>query len=462
MSPCGRTLRAPRPRFAAAALIALVVAVLGCGGGDGTRRSPGHTLVYGVDGADWDRALPLMRQGKLPVFARLCRTGARRTLTSLAPPPGGPEWLSPSIWTSVATGVVPERHGILNFVAPSPDGRLQPVTSNQRRTASLWNILTARGMSVGVVGWLVTWPAERVQGYVVSSYTPFVLNAGPDPANRPLKGTLVPGVPHQVWPRELQTDLERLKVTPSSIPDSAIAEQFTGEALPAEPGEDAAKSVDGLRWSWAADRTYERAYRELAERPPGGRRPDLEMLYFGSVDVVSHRFWKYGEPATFAFGEVDRGEVAAYGPAVESSYRTMDETLGRVLAVAADSLRLLVVSDHGFRENRDPQRNSSGWHRPEGLLIANGPGIRADALLDRGSAIDVAPTVLYSLGLPVADDFDGSPELDLFTEAFRRAHPVESIASWEQEASRARDDAPVASPVDAEILERLRSLGYLD
>jgi arylsulfatase A-like enzyme len=140
----------------------------------------------------------------------------------------------------------------------------------------------------------------------------------------------------------------------------------------------------------------------------------------------------------------------------------VDEALGRILAAESDSIRLIVLSDHGFRENREAGRNSSGWHRPAGLLLANGPGVRAGALLEPGSVIDVAPTVLYSLGLPVADDFDGSPALDLFTEAFRRAHPVERIASWEPEASRARDDAPVASPVDGEILDRLRSLGYID
>ena len=445
-----------------ATIAILALAACGCGRREPAARPLGRTVVFGVDGADWDRARLLLRQGKLPVLARLARTGSVRTLASLPPSADGTEWLSPSIWTTVATGVVPERHGILNFVTPGPGGAVQPVTSNQRRTASLWNMLTARGWPVGVVGWLVTWPAERVDGYMVSSYTPFIFRWGPDPANRPIKGTFVPGVPHQVWPRELQTELESLKVAPAAIPDAAIAERFTRTALPAAPSEDAAKSIDGLRWSWAADQTYERAYQELARRPPGGRRPVLEMLYFASVDVVSHRFWKYGEPATFAFGTVDPVEVEAYGHAVESSYGTMDETLGRALAAEADSIRLIVLSDHGFRENRDARRGSSGWHRREGLLVANGPGIREGVRLPPGSVIDVAPTVLYSLGLPVADDFDGSPEADLFTEGFRRAHPVERIASWEQETAGARDDAPVASPVDDEILERLRSLGYLD
>jgi arylsulfatase A-like enzyme len=154
--------------------------------------------------------------------------------------------------------------------------------------------------------------------------------------------------------------------------------------------------------------------------------------------------------------------VAAYGQAVESAYCSMDGVLGRVLAAEPDSARLIVLSDHGFRENRDPDRASSGWHRPEGILVANGPGMRAGVALPPGSVVDVAPTVLYSLGLPVADDFDGNPALDLFTEEFRATHALTTIPSWEPETARARGEAPVASPVDDEILGRLKSLGYLD
>lgn len=449
--------RAPVAWIAAGALLA--------GGACAPRPSapepPSRTLVFGIDGADWDRAVPLVRSGKMPVLARLMRDGARRTLHSLPPDANGVERLSPTIWTSAATGVLPERHGVLNFVAPGPDGRLQPVTSNQRRTAALWNMLTARDLTVGVVGWLVTWPAEPVKGWMVSSYTPFIFTWGPDPANRPIKGTLLPGVPHQVWPPELQPALERLKVAPESVTAEDVERRFTHAAVPDAPTEDAAKSLEGMRWSWASDRTYEAAYLELSRNPPGGRRPVLDLVYFASVDVVSHRFWKYGEPSTFRFGDVDPGEVAAYGPAVESAYANVDGVLGRVLAAEADSVRLIVLSDHGFRENRMPGRPSSGWHRPEGLLLANGPGFAEGAHLPPGSVVDVAPTVLYSLGLPVADDFDGDPALDLFTAEFRSRHPVESIPSWEPSTARQREEAPVASPVDEEIMGRLKSLGYL-
>jgi hypothetical protein len=63
--------------------------------------------------------------------------------------------------------------------------------------------------------------------------------------------------------------------------------------------------------------------------------------------------------------------------------------------------------------------------------------------------------------LPVAEDMDGQPALDLFTAEFQRRHEVVEIPSYEPEVAPARATAPVQSPVDAEIIERLTTLGYL-
>jgi predicted AlkP superfamily phosphohydrolase/phosphomutase len=446
-----------------AVLLPLALLVAGCGGADDAPH-PTRLLVFGVDGADWDRALPLVRQGKMPALERLWKTGTRRTLRSLPPGPDGQERLSPTIWTTAATGMLPERHGIFHFVTRTAEG-MQPVTSNQRRSAALWNMVSARGLTVGVIGWLVTWPAEPVNGYVVSSYMPFIFKWAQDPAGRPIKGTIVSGVPDQVYPAELQGVLEDLKVAPDSIPDAELAARFTRTALPAARDEEAEKSLDGMRWSWAADATYERVYEWLAENPPVGRRPDLEMVYFASVDVVSHRFWKYMEPDTYVLGEVPSEEIAAYGQSVESAYRSLDGVLTEVLAREEEPSRVIVLSDHGFSENRRAEElqrtTSSGWHRPQGILVASGPGFRRGEMVGEGSVVDVAPTVLYALGLPVAREMDGRPALELFDEATASREP-ETIASWEPEVERFREATPVTSPVDDEILERLRTLGYLD
>jgi arylsulfatase A-like enzyme len=273
-------------------------------------------------------------------------------------------------------------------------------------------------------------------------------------------------VPDQVYPPELQPVIEDLKVAPDSVVDRELESRFTRAPLPGGADEEVEKSLDGMRWSWAADATYEAAYRWLAENPPTGRRPDLDLAYFASVDVISHRFWKYMEPDSYVLGDVPEDQIAAYGQSVESAYRSLDGVLGRVLGLEEGPVRLIVLSDHGFAENRRmgdlARTSSSGWHRPQGILVAAGPGFREGERIGEGSVVDVAPTVLYALGLPVARDMDGRPALELFREEVVRNRPVETIPSWEPEVERSREEAPVTSPVDAEILERLDALGYLD
>jgi hypothetical protein len=102
----------------------------------------------------------------------------------------------------------------------------------------------------------------------------------------------------------------------------------------------------------------------------------------------------------------------------------------------------------------------TGAHNPNtpGILIASGPMFARGASPAGLSIDDVAPTILYALGLPVARDFVGAPALDLFTPEFRRHQPVRRIDSW------GRRDATggVASSLDQELVDDLTALGYLN
>src|SRR5262249_54274266 len=104
----------------------------------------------------------LIRAGRLPTFARLRAFG--RTGVMVATPP----LVSPMLWTTMATGVEPENHGVLDFMVDLPGGRQVPVGSSQRLAPALWNLFSQNGRPVAVVGWWATWPAEHVDGTVVS------------------------------------------------------------------------------------------------------------------------------------------------------------------------------------------------------------------------------------------------------------------------------------------------------
>jgi hypothetical protein len=118
-----------------------------------------RVVLIGLDGADWTFIDPLLQRGAMPNLSRILAAGARGILD--APKP----IISPPIWTSIATGRNPEDHGILDFVAWDPTtGGTRPIGSFDRLVPAAWNMLTAVGMPIGVVGWWATWPGDGPAG----------------------------------------------------------------------------------------------------------------------------------------------------------------------------------------------------------------------------------------------------------------------------------------------------------
>src|SRR5207244_5585357 len=128
-----------------------------------------RVLVVGVDAGEWDVLGPLLNEGKIPNFARMRDQGSAGKLRSLEP-----LTKSPIIWASIATGKVPQKHGILDFFvkqrakeraregATNASEGESPATSNLWRARPIWQILGGLGRTVGVVGWWTTLPAQPV------------------------------------------------------------------------------------------------------------------------------------------------------------------------------------------------------------------------------------------------------------------------------------------------------------
>lgn len=130
----------------------------------------------------------------------------------------------------------------------------------------------------------------------------------------------------------------------------------------------------------------------------------------------------------------------------------------------------LVLRDHGFISvlNADqplkPRGSIIGVHRPEGTLIAAGPGIRSGVVLPEASILDVAPTLLHSLGLQVPEDFEGHVITDLFEPSLLEEQPVAIGPRTEPPSVYRTEAAHVGlTPDDEEqVVERLTALGYLE
>lgn len=135
------------------------------------------------------------------------------------------------------------------------------------------------------------------------------------------------------------------------------------------------------------------------------------------------------------------------------------------MQAAGKDATLVVLSDHGFElgalqedpsKTRDMRRVSEKFHREEGILYLHGPRVKKNARLDGAKLVDVVPTVLAMAGMPPARDMPGR----VLTEGLTLKVPGPRVASYEKGAAgtavAAQDDR--ANP---EIMERLRSLGYI-
>ncbi len=439
-----------------------------------TPRTPYKVLLVGIDGASFRVMDPLLQQGRLPNFARLIEHGVRAPLHSENP------MASPVLWTSIATGQTRKDHGIESFVVykdPSKPKRGTLVGSEDRRTLAVWNIASAFGLRVGFLGWWASWPAEPVNGWIVSD------RLTSDRWNVWAGGHKTTG---RTFPDALTAELAPLVVDPMAPPMDEILRMVS--LTPKEQSEMrlAERPVFGhgfsvVKFAYCSQRSIERMALHLLAKG----QPELAGVFLVANDPVSHTFWHYYEPG--AYRGVDPKAARRLGALVPHMYEHNDAFLGELLERVDENTAVLVVSDHGFEASGQlpvakpaeklftgPEAEAahmrgeiavgqSGKHHIEGVLIAAGGPIRRGAAV-KATLTDITPTILAILGLPVPRDMEGRVLGDIFDPAFFAAHPVKRIDSYEPlidrkailAAARAEGDGG-----DEEKQELLRSLGYI-
>ena len=222
----------------------------------------GRVMVLGLDGVDPDAVDLLVAEGKLPHFAALRRDGAYGRLRSSKP------LLSPILWTTIATGKPPDQHQIGHFVAVNAKtGEQLPVTSRMRKVKALWNIATAAGRSVAVVGWWATWPAEPVTGAVVSDHTcyHFLFDEG-------VRGGGERSA--SVYPPTLADRVAALVKRPGDLTPADLAPYVQVDAAAFARPFDFDDPLSHFKWALATAESY----RAIAEDLWRTDRPDLLMV----------------------------------------------------------------------------------------------------------------------------------------------------------------------------------------
>ena len=404
-------------------------------------------LVVGLDGADWKIVDPLMAAGRMPNLLRLVSHGVRANLLSITP------MLSPVIWTSIATGVEPARHGVMDFLAPSEAGVSEPVTSGARRVPAIWELLSEAGVRVGVTGWWATWPADRVNGTLVTDRVAYQLfGYSSDPRSSAGK----------TWPAEAYDLVRPLIVPADAIPWSEVESYLDGpRKQPDAFDADERQRLDEFRTLLAAGKTYLDVALALRKR----EKASFEAVYFEGTDTVSHLFMSYRPPQ---LPTVDARGFASFDSMVDRTYENADRMLGRLLE-GREGWTVIVLSDHGFasdasRPNMTDSRIGHGaaadWHRRFGLFVMSGPSVRQGIRLEEASVYDIAPTILALFHQPVPRSWPGRVLGTALTPDWLASNRVSFIAA--DPVRRASSESPPDDDRESrELREKLQSLGYL-
>ena len=250
-----------------------------------------------MDGASWEVLSPLLSQRRLPNLEKLYRAGSAGLMRSIEPTDPA------ALWTSMATGKSRGAHGIDRVIEKVP-GRyaVRPVSADRRRVPALWTIAAANGITSGVAGWPVTFPAERIGGFlVVPGYEPG------SPAER--------GFIHPEGAFGREADAQPGLVLSERAAKTAALDPALAEAMQDD--------LAILGWSLSLYRVYQ---------------PRVLLLRFRSVDLASHAHW----PRDAAEGSADSS------PAIGGAYEFLDEWMGHLLEALPEQTALLIVSDHGF------------------------------------------------------------------------------------------------------------------
>jgi predicted AlkP superfamily phosphohydrolase/phosphomutase len=116
-------------------------------------------LLIGWDAADWKIINPLMDNGEMPALKSIIENGVMGNISTLDPP------FSPILWTTIATGMYADKHGIHGFTEPLPNGSgIRPISSSTRKVKAIWNILTQNGLKTHCINWWPSHPAEPING----------------------------------------------------------------------------------------------------------------------------------------------------------------------------------------------------------------------------------------------------------------------------------------------------------
>ena len=400
--------------------------------------------LFAIDGFDPGIATRLAEAGRIPALAAALdlphtpslpsgRVVARATVQI-------DDTRDPArAWTTIATGQTADKHavrgletrrvlgldGSLAAGEPSPLARALAAATDlvrltrpsiasrdQRRVKSLWEVASGAGLRTAVVNWWATWPAPADSGTVITDRATLRLERGGE-----LDAEIAPPALYETlrarWPELRQRAAETAKTVTASEQHSLLHRSA---------------ELDTLQL-------------ELA-RLATDAQTDLVCTYLPGLDLAQHGLMSGGDGATTA-----PSAMAARLEALDAYYVFLDKSLAPVLTPGGADTVVVLTS---------PGRVESGT---AGLFAIQGSAANPLARDAVARPTDIMPTVLHALGVPISRELSGRPLVELFSVEFARRYPVRDVTTYgAPSAGQARRSG---QPLDQEMIDRLRSLGYV-
>jgi len=431
-------------------------------------------MIIGLDGADWRFIKPLVKEGKLPNFEKLLKNSAYGYLKTAKPTK------SAILWTSISTGKRMEKHGIVDWTyvdnsAKEKIQRVKLITGKERTAATIWEILGEKGYSVGVINWWVTYPATKVNGFLISDrlrnviFNPSII----DEKNLVYPESMIPELkPYVVTKNDVIRVMQKHNfpfynyemVDKFYSPSRFFKNMFV--QIPSYIAH------DDMAANWSLHMLKK-------------KQPDFFAVVLRITDVYAHLAWRFidkeyleevvpkigldsilsedeniRKEAMKLIGDLDR----KYADVLYPAYKFADDFIGEVMKIMDKDTVMIIISDHGFQWNGGGYDHNPMFGKkypdepPKGILIIYGKDVIPKQIND-ASIYSICPTVLYALNEPVAKDMDGEPIKDVFRNSFFAMRRGKIINTYG--VGPVSDKAMPTDAAEKEVLEDLRSLGYI-
>ncbi|TKJ42533.1 hypothetical protein CEE37_02265 [candidate division LCP-89 bacterium B3_LCP] len=253
------------------------------------------TLIFGIDGGTWDILNPLLERGVMPCLNRLRESGAWGNLQSVVPVN------SAAAWSSLVTGMAPEKHGIYDFFAWHSDrAKRTSVNATWLPRPTLFELMGKLG--------------EVLALKVPMTYPPW-----------PIPGVMVSGLP---------------------TPDDETAFTFPSD-LAKRLNPLIEKDSAGRSWELEGDHRYlilsqleaaQRSLENITDRLLKDNHPQTCFVVARDIDELQHFFWD----------SLTGKDEYGYLLRIEAYFNSIDRYLQRMVDWAGEEGRIVIMSDHGF------------------------------------------------------------------------------------------------------------------